>query len=554
MSGSSTPSTKDKTSKLGDKSHLAKCPLERSVTSAGISLPRRRDVDSLGHASGSRPRANTGSRTPRTPGLGVPAEKVPTGRALERRPSKPCLATCSMEGEAVVRSSGSTTPSIVVTPALDSYFDEDALDRLQTDSITGSVASLVASAGSMSASIGSLEGSTSSSNSDLSALREDADSDSPPRTTLNSGSGKNVQYSSSSEDEAGPSNYQSILLQSRMRSRQNTMTSVKSVDFKGNEEVVTIPEQATSECQSKERLSIKAVQFDNLDPDPVFHRSSISPGLPTEEAHVEQVGAFRVANLRNDSLGNLPKIVTEETEDMENSDGSGNVTDGSVRSVKSNSGAGAKGKDLCRTTDGAETDTSPLSMTCSEFSDFSEASSSSLLGSDKSTLRQGSASIPSRRSAKFVVDEETLRCSSSLPDTLIPFAKLQQALSRNRKPIPPRFRNPVAGVLPTETMGTTAVCDFTTAPVLVSSRSFEGDWIMNNPFHPDAPITSSVGGLGEGFMPEQRRRRSSVACLGELLRPQGSRRSSAWAVGKGSLGIVMDRWGEAYPTSTQFLE
>jgi hypothetical protein len=537
-----------KTSKSGDKSHLSKCPLERSVTSAGISLPRRRDVDSLGHPSGSRPRANTGSRTPRTPGLGVPAEKVPTGRALERRPSKPCLATYNTEGEAVAGPSGSTTPGIVVTPAPDSYFEDNALSRLQTDSMTGSVASVAASAGSMSASIGSLAGSTSSSNSDLSALREDADSDSPPRRTLSSSSGKNVLYSSSSDDEAGPSNYQSILLQSRMRSRQNTMTSVKSVDFKGNEEVETIPEQATSACQSKEGLSIKAVQFDDLDPDPVFHRSSISPGSPTEEAYVEQVGAFRVANLRNDSLGNLPKIVTEETE---NSDGSGNVTDTSVCSVRSNSGTGGKGKDLCRTTDGAETDTSPLSTASSGFSDLSEVSSSSLLRSDKSTLRQGSASIPSRRSAKFVVDEETLRCSSSLPDTLIPFAKLQQALSRNRKPIPPRFRNPVAGVLPTKTIGTTAVCDFTTPPVLVSSRSCEGNWRMTNPFDPDGPITSSAGGLGDGFMAEQRgRRRSSVACLGELLRPQGSRRSSAWAVGKGSLGIVMDRWGEAVRSSS----
>lgn len=480
----------------------------------------------------------------------MPAEKVPTGRALERRPSKPCLATCNMEGEAVAGPSGATTPGIVVTPAPGSYFEDDALSlaSLQTDSMTESVASLAASAGSMSASIGSLAGSTSSSNSDLSALREDADSDSPPRTTVSSSSGKNFVYSSSSDDEAVPSNYQSILLQSRMRSRQNTMTSVKSVDFKGNEEVETIPEQATSECQSKEGLSIKTVQFDDLDPDPVFHRSSISPESPTEEAYVEQVGAFRVANLRNDSLGNLPKIVTEEAED---SDGFGNVTDTSVCSGRSNSGTRGKGKDLRRTTDGAETDTSPLSTTSSGFSDLSEVSSSLLLKSDKSTLRQGSASIPSRRSAKFVVDEETLRCSSSLPDALPPFAKLQQALFRNRKPIPPRFRNPVAGVLPTKTIGTTAVCDFTTPPVLVSSRSCEGNWRTTNLFDPDGPITSSAGELGEGFMAEQRGgRRSSVASLGELLRPQGSRRSSAWAVGKGSLGIVIDRWGEAVGSSS----
>lgn len=49
------------------------------------------------------------------------------------------------------------------------------------------------------------------------------------------------------------------------------------------------------------------------DPDPSFRRAASSPGGPVREAFVEQVGsAFSIKNLRNDSLGALPRITALE--------------------------------------------------------------------------------------------------------------------------------------------------------------------------------------------------------------------------------------------------
>ena len=56
-------------------------------------------------------------------------------------------------------------------------------------------------------------------------------------------------------------------------------------------------------------LDVKTVGFD---PDPMFHRSINSPVVPEPNVVVEQVGAFRIANLRNDSMGNLPRIISSE--------------------------------------------------------------------------------------------------------------------------------------------------------------------------------------------------------------------------------------------------
>ena len=75
--------------------------IERAVSTAAITVPPpRRGLSVDGYpdspTSASRPRSNTGSRTPTMFGLGVPAEKIPpTGRSLKPRDSIQCLPSAS---------------------------------------------------------------------------------------------------------------------------------------------------------------------------------------------------------------------------------------------------------------------------------------------------------------------------------------------------------------------------------------------------------------------------------------------------------------------------
>lgn len=244
--------------------------LERSVSSAGLDAPKR---ESSNTAVATRRRANTGSRTPHMMGLGVPTEKIVTsGRALERRESSQCLGLVVPQGiplsPASNLESGAVSPAILLTPA--SSGDDE----------------------------GSTESSVVSDNSNLSVLREDLPT--PPLATLLTDSEDDV---SGSAMEDGEAEYTSILIPPSSfigtRSRRGTMSSQKSVNF--DPAPAEVPPVSSS-------IRVKTVEFS--DPDPTFHRAVGSPNTPTDEAHVEQVGAFRVTNLRNDSLGNLPKIVS----------------------------------------------------------------------------------------------------------------------------------------------------------------------------------------------------------------------------------------------------
>jgi len=235
--------------------------LERSASSAGLGVPRREVSSTL---AATRPRANTGSRTPKMMGLGVPTEKVVTGgRALERRESLQCLGAPP-----------AVSPVVLGAP---------------TSSPGESMASSVVS-----------------DNSNLSVLREDLPT--PPLATLLTDSeddGAAVDDGPSSVLVPPPSSFIAA------RSRRGTTSSQKSVNFD------PVPEEVPPYSAA---IRVKTVEFS--DPDPTFHRAIGSPVTPKDEAHVEQVGAFRVTNLRNDSLGNLPRIVStapssEETTPVE---------------------------------------------------------------------------------------------------------------------------------------------------------------------------------------------------------------------------------------------
>ncbi|KAA8893243.1 hypothetical protein FN846DRAFT_549436 [Sphaerosporella brunnea] len=375
-------------------------PLERSVSSTGMNaMPKR-----SGSRSNSRPRSNTGSRTPRMMmGLGVPAEKYTT-RGLGRKKSNRCLAPPELRIPTMTSlpGSGVVTPEVVVTPAGWEGDDEDA---------------------------------SSSENSDLSALGEDKFSRSPP-------------------GGAAEPSLSSILRNSgsRPRTRRNTMMSEKSVNFA---ETINAVETAAAPADT---LQIKTVEF--ADPDPTFHRSSKSPLRPSAEAVVEQVGCFRVANLRNDSLGNLPKILSTTSEETSPND--------------------------------------------AEYPDIGWAQ------------EDGTG-------AKSSLPKITVRCPST------------QNWSSDFKIVLPK-RNPCSVF---SSGATTAVSSIHDAQPIISSPGIA----TANPQEEDAALDGKKGGSVAASLKSVQ----DILCKNESPSAPpslagGSRRSSAWAVGKGSLGLSIDVW------------
>ncbi|KAF8250924.1 hypothetical protein K440DRAFT_671640 [Wilcoxina mikolae CBS 423.85] len=510
-------------------------PLERSASSAGISTPKRREGDDEG-TSGARPRAHTGSRTPRMFGLGVPAEKVTTGRSLERRESTHCLLPPDTQVPLLptsVPGSGIATPSIVLTPAPDNYVENDIL---------------------------SLASSIVSDNSNLSALREDIPS--PPLDAMTP--------ASVSPDNAEGRSYQSILTQSRARSRRATISTEKSVNFEEPPKTAEAIEETPAileEDPQQHNLEVKTVQFD--DPDPTFHRSIKSPLEPKDEAYVEQIGSFRVAYLRNDSLGNLPKILTESEE-------------GSPSSER----VAGEGTECFEDGLGVSEDGGSVSQD-DLLSGDEEAAEVPVPKPAQITLRRPSVEQPALNVpvSKLKVDAEDASINvgeavdHSLepepPIALPPMAKTQEEAGGKRRPIPPGFRNPNS-VLPTGATGTTAVCSehiHQEQPIITSpfDRSMATVASMSNPF--DSMSAEGLGrilqpGTGEGSTVDGKwvRRKGSVAAsirsVHEILwkddslkptpqpTPVTSRRSSAWAVGRGSLGLSLDPWSGSVQSSS----
>ncbi|KAF8537720.1 hypothetical protein BDD12DRAFT_911274 [Trichophaea hybrida] len=510
-------------------------PLERSASSAGISTPKRKEGDDEG-TSGARPRAHTGSRTPQMFGLGVPAEKVTTGRSLERRESTHCLLPLDTQVPLLptsVPGSGIATPSIILTPAPDNFVEKDIL---------------------------SLASSIVSDNSNLSALREDIPS--PPLNSM-------TPASVSSDNSEGQS-YHSILAQSRERGRRATISTEKSVNFEEPPKTAEAIEETPAileEYPQQHNLEVKTVQFD--DPDPTFHRSIKSPLEPKDEAYVEQIGLFRVAYLRNDSLGNLPKILTESEEGSPSSEivaveGTEYFEDGLGDSED----------------DGSDSQDDLL------FSD-EEAAGVPVSKPAQITLRRPSVeqSSISARVPKSKVDVQVASITlgemvdnsleSEPPIALPPMPKTQEEAAAKRRPIPPGFHNPNS-VLPIGATGTTAVCNahiHQEQPIITSpyDKSMATIANMSNPFD----SVSEEGfryilrpGTGEGSTVDGKwvRRKGSVAAsirsVHEILwkddslkptpqpTPVTSRRSSAWAIGRGSLGLSLDPWSGSVQSSS----
>jgi hypothetical protein len=427
-------------------------PLERSASSSGMNFgPSGRRDDLLNSTTTTtRPRANTGSRTPRMMGLGVPAEKV-TSRGLGRKKSNHCLAppepvTTNFAG------SGATTPEIVVTPVgIDDEGDDDgnAKKGLYLDS------------------------SASSFNSNLSALRDDLFSPPLPEPL--------------DEPITG-----SILLNSnsRARTRRNTGMSEKSVNFGTAEAVGEAPSSETAEG-----LRIKTVEF--ADPDPMFHRALGSPVLPPTEAFVEQVGCFRVANLRNDSLGNLPRIVSTPSEE-----------------------------------------TSPNDDECTREGGFTCSSESEGEGQED---REGCARSPP---PKITWRRPSAEKWSTLTEQAIAKAASPELSTAVKRP-PAVTRKTSAGGNPCSVFSsaaTTALCSVHDSEPIISTPG-TATANMGNPFEKFGSAETPGGGdKRRGSAAASVRSVQDIIGKSQSASAPSSRRSSAWAIGKGNLGLTIDAW------------
>jgi hypothetical protein len=512
-------------------------PLERSASSAGISIPKRREGDDGGTASGSRPRAHTGSRTPRTFGLGVPAEKSTTGRSLERRESTHCLLSPDTQVPLLPTTSpnsGIVTPSIVLTPASNHYVDVD--DVL------------------------SLASSIVSNNSNLSALREDIPS--PPLDAMSPTSGS----FSGSEGR----NYQSILTQSRARSRRDTISTEKSVNFEEPPKITEAIERASAileEGPQQQNLEVKTIQFD--DPDPIFHRSIKSPVEPKDEAYVEQIGLFRVAYLRNDSLGNLPKILTESEEGSPSREGITSEDAGYFEDDPGDSEECASVSKDDPQTGGEEAAEIPVPKPAQITLRRPSVEQLSI------QVRISMPSVDTHEPSITIGKEIDYSLEPVLPVALPPIPKTQEKAEGKRRPVPPGFRNPNS-VLPIGATGTTAICNahiHQEQPIITSSYDTSVATIasMNNPF--DSAFGEGFErvlqpGTVEGSAADGQwvRRKGSVAAsirsVHEILwkddslkptpepTPVTSRRSSAWAIGRGNLGLSLDPWSGSVQSSS----
>lgn len=571
-------------------------PLERSVSSAGIAVPKRREIDDVGKSTTStRPRANTGSRTPRMFGLGVPAEKVATGRSLRQKSSTSCLLSPPENQVPLLANSlpdsGVATPAIVLTPSPnDNNSSSDGIER----------------------GLLSLASSLASDNSNLSALREDILS--PP---LGAVSPASPSYPGSSNSGGGfPA---ALLAQSIGRSRRNTTsTTEKSVNFEEPPSVTAEVVFPGHPIPENGPLYIKTVQFD--DPDPTFHRSINSPSAPAGEAYVEQVGAFRVANLRNDSLGNLPKIFstdseegTPTTEEIPDQGGDGDGGKGGDEGEGGDRGEGgdeggdgSKDGDRGGGGDGAEGNSGDGDDEQDEGEEEESGSGPDGPAAGSSAWQNGSQPVgtetaaappqrpkritlrrPSVEGAFIRVPDPTASVNTSpVPaighgeavtkhspeqDPLAafpPIARTRSAPRGYRKPIPPGVRNP-SGVLPAGATGTTAVCNAAVVQreAIISSpyeQSMSTLASMRNPFGGSSAFNPTGGELSAVDGRWVRRRGSvaaSIRSIHEILwkddslkptpepTPPASRRSSAWALGKGSLGLRMDPWGAGVQSS-----
>lgn len=257
---------------LPDKKKVVRC-----VSSTIISVPARKGLDGYPDSPTnlSRPRTNTGSHTPTMFGLGVPTEKVPaTGHSLKPRESAQCLLPQQPLPSQSLPVSGLVTPAILLTPAQDSAHTSPDLLSAASSFLTD--------------------------NRNLSVLREDLVS-----TPLETTTPRNIVYTSSEHEDISPVNPPSILIG---RSRRNTISTDKSVNFESGPTM-------TAEALQPPVLRVLDIKTTDFDPDPVFHRSINSPVVPEPQVCVEQVGAFRVTNLRNDSMGNLPKMFPTSSDD-----------------------------------------------------------------------------------------------------------------------------------------------------------------------------------------------------------------------------------------------
>jgi hypothetical protein len=399
-----------------------------------------------------RPRANTGSRTPRMMGLGVPAEKV-TSRGLGRKKSNHCLSPPELHVPVttVLPGSGATTPEIVVTPVgIDDELDDDG-----------------------NAQGGLYLHNPVSSFSNLSALRDDLFS--PPL----------AEYVD--EPITG-----SILLNSNShaRTRRNTGISEKSVNFGTAEAVGEIPPRDIAEA-----LRIKTVEF--ADPDPMFHRALGSPVLPPTEAFVEQVGSFRVANLRNDSLGNLPKIVSTPSEETSPND---------------------------------DEYTGKGGFTCSSESE----------GEDQGDGEGGEWSSP----PKLTWPRASAVKWSTLTERAIAKAASADRRSAGKRPSPITRKTSDGGnpcsIL--SSAATTAICSVHDSEPILSTPGI-ATATMGYPFEMFGTADATEGGdKRRGSAAESFRSVQDIIGKSQSASAPSSRRSSAWAIGKGNLGLTIDAW------------
>jgi hypothetical protein len=387
----------------------------------------------------------------------------------------------------------------------------------------------------------------------------------------------------------------------KTRTRGNTSATDKSVTFSCSpvEAVITslfVEEDAHPRKPSLSMDIPKKVGFD-IDPDPTFHRSVGSPVNPVTEAFVEQIGTFHVANLRNDSLGNLPKMYSTTSEEPSPSTGENSDADFGT-SVYLAASPGSLGSSPFETYPSSPKPDAPVDeeyqsaiYASQMLARALEREANGILPPDepipdlpvqqserllaKVTLRPTSTdAIPLRPGhlgepfpARLDPTAEQDARGSGSATAFPPLVEMHDTDTArgSRLPIPPRRDSNPDCVLPTSATETTAVCATNVYPeepifsVPPDTSTTGLGKSLNKPFESSAGAEGRyvLGQAEEGW--RGLRRRGSVAAsirsVHEILwkassvnstarsTPAVSRRSSAWAIGRRNLGFRMDPFG-----------
>ncbi|KAI5782647.1 hypothetical protein EDC01DRAFT_632365 [Geopyxis carbonaria] len=455
-------------------------------------------------------KSRSGSQTPHTFGLGVPGSSENLEGPTLKKKSHLLVPEAPVPDPGSGGDSGTQTPAVVLTPAAESE---------------GTTISSISF--------------TESERSSLEASRDDLTS--PPLERMTQESDFNSQVSSS------------IL---RLRSRSGTVSSQKSVDFSPgppDTAEVLLTEEALPGYTSRPTLSMDTNL--HVDADPTFHRSLHSPLEPVEEANVERVGRFDVSNLRRDSYGNLPKVITSPS--------SSDVTC-QTSPTKEHPDSVASPSAVPSLPPQFESDSESTILLPAEprsrrhhphRPEDGKIQPSTLDGEHNLPIRHPEVPLPSPstgkltskvKSAKAAIEEFVPQISFPQPTVSL------DTITGKRKPSPPRgLDNP--NWCPTRKASETTAITYT--EVYPEHQYFTPAQGSKNTTDPAEVAFQNVLGESSQPPPPQGRKSSfaeSIRSVTDILWkddsknasvreiPVPSRRSSAWAKGKGSLGLVMD--------------